>query len=888
MAFNAGAIEATLDLDRSPYRRGLEAAKKDAETFERKKIKAKLDIEVDSDQLESAVQSVNKAAAKTKKAKLKVDPEMDLAEFQKKYGHEPITIDVGVDGKAIEEKLDRIGDQTELTAKRSGNRIARALLNPLVIQLGLIPGLAAASALASGVALGAIPVAMGALAGLLFKDNELIKASYKQTWEDVKTGAKTAAKGMEDTLLRVSIILRKGFSDIKPTLNDLFDRAGPGVEGFSKGLVALVTNMLPGFNAAMKNSTEIGKGWENLLGRLGSGVSDLFIGLSRYAGSTGVAMDQAGRTIQILLGFVGELVGKFSQFWASVGSGFNDSLQKLLTTVLNFADKALPMMGAGLKILLALLDGILGVLGPLSGSLGTVAGAVLSGVAVWKLLAGAIGLATKAASLFSGAKLAAGLSNMAGSVGVMTTKMTGSATAGEKAAGTASKWGKALSGVGVALPIVGAALLAFGLGMGAVEEHQRAMTEKAEGLAKSLLMGGTAARQAKRDMELLGDFDTLAKKFTFNPLEAWAAKTNEFKTTLDRVNPAYQELLKNTSAVELAQMKAKQAQLDYDNAVRDGGAGTLAAKNAAAILATRNRELAEAQHQASQATKDHTQKIQEQQLAMLTAAGAGLSYEQSLLGIERAEKNAIEAVKEHGKGSLEAREAQLAYEQSILTAIDAIGRKTAADYASSSEAVRSTAVQKAQAEEIMRLALIAGTHAPASLRRLVAGLDGATLSAMGVKISVDKAGNAVYNLNGKTITISAEDRTAGVIQRIKQAVAAIQNATVVFGAIGAGIGGRAGGGPIEANRPYWVGEEGPELIFPSKPAYVATATQSATLFNRSMPGRQSSLPDQDDLSEAMLQVLAQIRDYLSGLNLEVSSERLSLATERANSRRAAH
>lgn len=61
---------------------------------------------------------------------------------------------------------------------------------------------------------------------------------------------------------------------------------------------------------------------------------------------------------------------------------------------------------------------------------------------------------------------------------------------------------------------------------------------------------------------------------------------------------------------------------------------------------------------------------------------------------------------------------------------------------------------------------------------------------------------------------------------------------------GPGSGYRAAGGPIAANRSYWVGEEGPELIVPRAPGYVLDAQTS-----RSMAGgsRGDSYTIQADL-----------------------------------------
>jgi hypothetical protein len=50
---------------------------------------------------------------------------------------------------------------------------------------------------------------------------------------------------------------------------------------------------------------------------------------------------------------------------------------------------------------------------------------------------------------------------------------------------------------------------------------------------------------------------------------------------------------------------------------------------------------------------------------------------------------------------------------------------------------------------------------------------------------------------------------------------------------------RAGGGPIEAGRPYWVGEEGPELVVPSSAGTVMTASASRRMVSGIPTGRSA-------------------------------------------------
>ncbi|NEZ64614.1 hypothetical protein D0962_17775 [Leptolyngbyaceae cyanobacterium CCMR0082] len=62
-----------------------------------------------------------------------------------------------------------------------------------------------------------------------------------------------------------------------------------------------------------------------------------------------------------------------------------------------------------------------------------------------------------------------------------------------------------------------------------------------------------------------------------------------------------------------------------------------------------------------------------------------------------------------------------------------------------------------------------------------------------------------------------------------------------------GVQARREGGPVRSGQPYLVGEDGPELIFPSRAGFVATAGQTARLLSRvgSLTGKVAAAPSAD-------------------------------------------
>ncbi len=195
---------------------------------------------------------------------------------------------------------------------------------------------------------------------------------------------------------------------------------------------------------------------------------------------------------------------------------------------------------------------------------------------------------------------------------------------------------------------------------------------------------------------------------------------------------------------------------------------------------------------------------------MLQAAGASLDYDRALLSLEQAQKNLNQALKDHGPNSLEARTADNQYQHQLLATVDAIGAKVAAENAHKSAAEITTAVTQAEYGEILRLAGAAGDTAPAALQKMIAGMDGAALAAMGVTVKVGETGKAIVTMpNGKEITISGDNAVAmRKIQEVNDAelraktlyITAVTRAADKVAA-DAGVGGMNDGGWVPGNGP---------------------------------------------------------------------------------------
>jgi hypothetical protein len=886
VAFNAGDIEATLALDRTPFNEGLAKARAEAEKFEKKGIKLKIDVD------KSFTSQIQRA----------------LNETQKSTG-KGIQLPVEVDKKTIDDikkKIDDIADNTELTAKRSGNRIARGLLNPLVLQLGLLPGIALASSAAAGLALGALPAMFAAVGVAAVKSNEDLANTYSRLWQGIKSDAADVAEPLVGTFTDIAHRIQASWRTIRPDLAQIFKDIDPLVQNLADGVLGFAENVIPKFQRAISVSGPAVRGVQSLLKDVGSGLGDLAVNASTASVDIGHGVEIAGRMIESLLGTVGTLLAQFSHFWAEVGPQFEGVFTHMLSVVTQFTEGGLRGLGSGLSVTLSIVQAMLNVLGPFADIFGQIGGYALSAVGSFKLLTGAVTVLGKVWGLISPAgmvermsKVSTAISNMGERMGGLVAKASGSADAGERFSSVTRKMGDAAIKAASWLPILGSALAA---GQAAIDHFW----PSADTLAGKLQQGGAAAAEARTQMYSVAD------GYNRGSLTAQA-----FAATTDEVNAAIKTQQAGMTDVERIQQRVTKAQNDYQYAVDKYGENSKQAKSAQLDLASATDDLALAQDRAAKATEDHTDAVIRQTAQLLAAVGSRLGYQQSLLSLEQAQKDLTKAVQDHGAGSLEARQADIAYQQSILSTVNSLYERVKAEQAAKGEAEATRLATAAEHQEIARLAVEAGTNLPPALAEMAAGLSEAELKTLGVTRQTDELGNTIYrlppgkNLNFPTNAPVATSQVQGLATAIDN-VKPSKWVTFYLNYVTTGtppkaplpgapsnqgtIPFRAKGGPVKAGRAYWTGEEGiPELFFPDRDGFVLNGRDSARIADSVRKGGKLGSPfnvpdtqggdgatlDHEAFGAAVARALAEVLD---GAKLEVGGDGLARIVNQRNLR----
>ncbi|MGW5578712.1 hypothetical protein [Micromonospora chokoriensis] len=208
---------------------------------------------------------------------------------------------------------------------------------------------------------------------------------------------------------------------------------------------------------------------------------------------------------------------------------------------------------------------------------------------------------------------------------------------------------------------------------------------------------------------------------------------------------------------------------------------------------TKANGLGKAHDFAAQAARGQVSALDELATELLAQSDPMFGLIDAQNDLKQAQQEHTEAVKEHGRRSPEAQAALRAEAQAAIAVQMATGKAADSFNGRLTPAMRATLSAAGLTEKEIRELEAQFITAKAAGERF----------AKNYKATV----TTVYREVGRAVPISAEYQS--------------------------GIGGRASGGPVKAGTPYIVGEEGPELITPTRDGYVHTASETKQMLSKS-------------------------------------------------------
>jgi len=518
------------------------------------------------------------------------------------------------------------------------------------------------------------------------------------------------------------------------------------------------------------NNGQILTGTGNLITSVFGGVNKFLDGTADHAKGLGETYTSLGKIIETVLGSAGVIIGQFGDAFASIRGKVEKFVSDASAFLTKFSGGALKGLADGFGIVIDVADRFLKIITPLAGALGGFTGTIFSGLGAYKLLSGAIGGVATSLARINPTRV---LENLSGSaVGKSIGKISSQV---EEAGGNASKFSSSVASVGSkalnlvsVLPLAGVAVA----GLAALIKNANPSIEE---MATGLQKGGFAAQEATKHIEgqqAWIDYANSLGRVTLANGQVYNTSI-QIPSVMSEIEAQTKKTRESMSELDLAQTDLTKAQNDLTFAQKTYGESSPQAAAAADGVAEASTRVATAQDRASEATKSHTEKMYDQQLQALKAAGGSAGYEAAQLSLERAQTAVAKATADGTLKTTEGKQALLDLKQAQLGAVASASEYAAltGDAGNAQEQFQLKTIGATL--EIIRQAQAAGTQGAPAMQSLIKSLDDTSLAALGVTREVGLFGQSVLNIPAnKDFTLSANvDQATKALDLFKRSAA---------------------------------------------------------------------------------------------------------------------
>lgn len=542
-------------------------------------------------------------------------------------------------------------------------------------------------------------------------------------------GIKTAASSSELDDAFVYLFRRSttALLSFNLKLSDLFSaNMSEMMDRGSAAAITAVDRAWPGIIRAVSSGYHVIEGLSDGLEESALGLNDFLTEISKASVQGGQVFRTFGNIARDAGGDIGIITASLTNLFG--GTLWNEAeavFGRLFNILGNLVSNALGPLGVGMEVAARVLDGVLTVVEPLSGVMGTWLGTVLGVTVAIRGFSSAIGVAAAAAGLLKFAPITAAMTTLAtqtGAAGVglagWASKATGSAAAGEKVAGATNRVVGGMRGVISSVPYLGAALIAGTFAY-------QAFASQADDAARSVINGSQTLKEAvdqeikvleRRAMVMDQSYQegyaqgeaigVITGKIKESDLAAQKeAQSQEIRRQAHaNVVGELQKQMAGLDAVGQAQTRTKIAQAEYDYALQAHGPTSELTRQAAQNLAFAREQEERTTWGAERATRGLTQSLIDNQMQIMAQANADLAHRMAINEQTKARQALTDAVRQNGWSSDEAKDAQFRLEQADLRVIEATGRLAQENAGLLSETDRAKAGTDAQRQSILAMA----------------------------------------------------------------------------------------------------------------------------------------------------------------------------------------
>jgi hypothetical protein len=244
--------------------------------------------------------------------------------------------------------------------------------------MAALAGASAASSLAVGGALAALPVAFAAVGAAALRNNAQVRESFGDLRDLVSGGLTEDAAVLTDAFVNAAHSMADAYAELRPQMRDAFAASIPAVEHLTAGVIGFAREAMPGAVTAARSSEPVFVALEHVLVATGRGAGEMFEIMAAGSSDAGRGIAVFGDLAEGVLPNVGGLLVDLSSLWAEHGDQAVRVIVKLTGVVEDLGGHALPVVSAAMGVALDVLTGALAVVGPLADQLGPLIGIWLS------------------------------------------------------------------------------------------------------------------------------------------------------------------------------------------------------------------------------------------------------------------------------------------------------------------------------------------------------------------------------------------------------------------------------------------------------------------------------------------------------------------------------
>lgn len=373
---------------------------------------------------------------------------------------------------ASEEAAKKAKEKNQSAAKDAGNDFGSLL------GAGILAGMPLAGAAAGAALVGGFGVGLVALGVTLAARTEQVQAQAKAFGNDLHTTAAEWGQELAQPVTQGLQIIQGGFDQLKPAISTSLGNAAPDIRILSQSVVDLATGAMPGLEAASGRLIPVFNGVDAAAKQIGASTGQAVDVVSQHSVQIGTAIDQVGQVVGSLERTAAPLLGDLADVFAHTGGTLVSTLDTVGSVIDGVAHTALPALGGGIQADLAVIQGLVGALGPASSLLGVFGGTALSAYMNVSLLG-----------------------KLQGPISSTATSLENAGTKGTFFGDTTTKIAGGLKKVGDGLPIVGVGLALIGTAMDLDSQHANDLADASDKWAAGLEAGGAQAVQVRAQMD---------------------------------------------------------------------------------------------------------------------------------------------------------------------------------------------------------------------------------------------------------------------------------------------------------------------------------------------------------------------------------------------------